>query len=314
MSSWQEKVEVFTGLSISLQSHILSTLVALSVAFLMIFLIRRIIWRQTQDIRNRYTSYKIATYVVGFITMLVIGRIWFQGTQSLVTYFGLLSAGIAIALQDVISNVAGWLFIWFRRPFKVGDRVQVGDSVGDVIDIGILQFSLLEVGNWVDADQSTGRIVHVPNRDVVGKVTANYVSGFEYIWDEIQVLITFESNWKKAKGILTQIIEAKAESAVNRAKSSIRDSSRHYMIRYTVLTPKVFTDVKNSGVMLTMRYLCLPKRRRTSREQIWEAVLEEFAPHPDIDFAYPTQRMFRHNEEGKPIVNQSDDIAKTSNI
>ena len=86
-----------------------------------------------------------------------------------------------------------------RKPLKVGDRVQIGDVTGDVIDIRIFQFSVIEIGNWVDADQSTGRIIHIPNGTIFIKWQANYTAGFEYIWNEIPVLVTFESDWKTAK-------------------------------------------------------------------------------------------------------------------
>lgn len=299
MSQWYEQIELITGLSQPLQLKILKTLLTVFVVSGLIFLIRRIIWRQTKDVRVRYTSYKIATYILYVLGLIILGRIWITGTQSLVTYFGLLSAGVAIALQDMLSNLAAWVFIWLRRPFKVGERVQVGNHIGDVIDIGLLQFSLLEIGNWVDADQSTGRVIHIPNKDVLSKVTANYMTGFEHIWDEMPVLLTFESDWEKAKEILNEIVKKHAQDALNQARRSIQESSRQYMIRYNKLTPIVFTDVKDSGVLLTMRYLCLPKRRRTSRENIWEDILREFAKYPNIDFAYPTRRIFSNLTEGK---------------
>lgn len=301
MNAWFDHIAQITNISVPVLYKISHTLITIFIVSALVFLIRRIIWRQTQDVRVRYTSYKVANYILYFLGLLAFGRIWISGTQSIITYLGLVSAGVAIALQDTIANIAGWIFIWVRRPFKIGERVQVGDHIGDVIDIGILQFSLLEIGNWVDADQSTGRVIHVPNKDVTSKVTANYVSGFEHIWDEIPVLLTFESNWKKAKEILTDIVQKNAQDALNQARRSIQESSRQYMIRYNKLTPIVFTDVKDAGVMLTMRYLCLPKRRRVSRELIWEDVLTEFAKHKNIDFAYPTRRVFNHLTEGKEV-------------
>ncbi|MCB0272200.1 MAG: mechanosensitive ion channel [Bdellovibrionales bacterium] len=302
MQAWIDHITVLTGLDQPVQLKLYYSVLTVLIIFTVIFLLRRIIWRRSEDVRVRYTSYKILTYAGYFFGIIILGRIWITGTHSLITYLGLLSAGVAIALQDVIANLAGWIFIWIRRPFKVGERVQVGDSIGDVIDIGLFQFSLLEIGNWVDADQSTGRIIHVPNKDVLSKVTANYVSGFEHIWDEIPVLITFESDWRKAKQILTEVVTKNAQDALNQARRSIQESSRQYMIRYSKLTPIVFTNVKDSGVLLTMRYLCLPKRRRTTREMMWEDILDEFAKHKDIDLAYPTRRVFDNLSEGKQAI------------
>lgn len=111
----------------------------------------------------------------------------------------MLSAGIAIALKDPITDLAGWVFILWWKPFEVGDRIQLEDNAGDVIVIRIFQFTIIEIGNWVDADQSMGSILHIPNSKVFLEVLANYSIGFNYIWHEIGVLVTFESDWQKAK-------------------------------------------------------------------------------------------------------------------
>jgi small-conductance mechanosensitive channel len=203
-----------------------------------------------------------------------------------------LSAGIAIALRDPIVNLAGWVFIALRRPFAVGDRIQIGQHSGDVIDLRVFQFTILEIGNWVGADQSTGRIIHVPNGRIFSEPLANYGKGFDYIWNEIPVLVTFETNWKKAKEILQQIALKHSEKLSEAAAKKIRTSAQKFMIFYSVLTPTVYTSVQESGVLLTIRHLCEPRRRRTRSEAIWEDILEHFAAEGDIDFAYPTRRYF----------------------
>lgn len=91
---------------------------------------------------------------------------WFKGIQSLATFLGLVSAGLAIALKDLVTGLAGWIFIIWRKPFGVGDLIQIGNNSGDVIDIRPFKFIIMETGNWVDADQSTGRITHIPNSSV----------------------------------------------------------------------------------------------------------------------------------------------------
>ena len=197
-------------------------------------------------------------------------------------------------------NLAGWLFLVWRRPFNVGDRIQIGEHRGDVIDVRIFQFTIMEIGNWVDADQSTGRIIHVPNGKIFREAQANYTQAFHYIWNEIPVLVTFESDWRKAKGILLKVATDKALHLSIEAQEQIRRAARQFMIFYTHLTPIVYTSVADSGVLLTIRYMCEPTRRRTSAEDIWETVLTEFAAHDDIDFAYPTTRFYGNPVEGKP--------------
>ena len=224
---------------------------------------------------------------------------WLGMFRDTATYLGLLSAGLAIALQSLIVNFAGWLFIMWRQPFQVGDRIEIGEHCGDVLDIRIFQSVLMEVGNWVDADQSTGRIIYVPNGHVFSQTVASYSQGFHYIWNEIPVLVTFESNWEKAKYILTKIGNEHSSHLSESAHQHVKKASRNYMLYYSNLTPIVYTDVKDSGVMLTIRYLCEPKYRRDTAQDIWEDILRAFAASDDIDFAYPTQRVYFNRAEGK---------------
>jgi small-conductance mechanosensitive channel len=194
-------------------------------------------------------------------------------------------------------SLAGWGFIIWRRPFEVGDRIQVGDVAGDVIDLRIFQFTVLEIGNWVDADQSTGRIIHIPNGRVFTEPQANFTKGFQYIWIEIPVILTFESNWLKAKNILKQIADQHGLSLSGMAQRSVKEASKKFMIYYRNLTPIVYTSVRNNGVLLTIRCLSDPRKRRKSEEIIWESILHAFAEHADIEFAYPTQRFFNRPME-----------------
>jgi len=255
---------------------------------------------RNREVQAQYRIRKLVTYLAFTLAFIVVGRIWFAGFQAVSTYLGLLSAGLAIALQTPLVNLAGWAFILWRKPFNVGDRVQVGNYRGDVIDQRIFMFSLLEIGNWVDADQSTGRIIHIPNGSIFNDVLANYGQGFHYIWNEIPVLVTFESDWKKAKQLLFKISEMHGGSISEAAQQKVRDASKKFMIFYNKLTPTVYTSVKDCGVMLTIRYLCDPRTRRGTEQDMWEAILEAFAEHDDIDFAYPTQRFYNNASEGKP--------------
>jgi small-conductance mechanosensitive channel len=224
----------------------------------------------------------------------------------LATFLGLFSAGMAIALKDPVANLAGWGFIIWRRPFELGDRIQIGEYAGDVVDIRIFQFTLLEIGNWVDSDQSTGRIIHVPNSKVFFESLANYTMEFNYIWNEIPVRITFESNWMKAKKLLLEIVNRHADNISDTIKEQVHHAARRFLIIYTKFTPIVYTSVKEYGVCLTIRYMCEPRRRRSSEEIIWEDILKSFAQEPDIEFAYPTQRFFRHHIESKKVRSDHD--------
>ena len=296
ITNWLEKT---LGFSPEVQGKIITTVAIIFILWLIRQIILRIYFRKNVDVRIQYKWRKITVYIAFTIGFLLIGRIWFEGFNSIATFLGLLSAGLAIALKDPLVNLAGWLFILWRKPFIVGDRIQIGNNSGDVIDVRIFQFTLMEIGNWIDAEQSTGRILHIPNGKVFSDVQANYTTGFNYIWNEIPVLVTFESNWEKAKNILFRIVNKYAEHLSRSAEEKIKEASQKFMIFYTKLTPIVYTSVRDSGVMLTVRYLCDPRKRRTSEEKIWEDILLEFSECDNIDFAYPTQRFYNNLNEGK---------------
>jgi len=285
------------GLSPETQMKVFLLLLISLILWVLYFLINWLVWRQTEDVRTRYRWKKTSGYILIILGLFIIIRLWFRGFESLATYLGLLSAGLAIALRDLVSDLAGWLFIIGRRPFSVGDRIQIGNFAGDVVDIRAFQFTLMEIGNWVDADQSTGRVIHIPNGMILREVLANYSKGFYYIWNEIPVLITFESDWQKAKKILQKIAEKDSERLSKAAEKKIKEASKKYMILYSKLTPIVYTSVKESGVLLTIRYLCEPQSRRGSEQKIWEDILKEFALQKDIQLAYPTQRFYNYRLE-----------------
>ncbi len=263
-------------------------------------LILALVYRRVHDPWSRYRWRKSLTYVFMAAGIVIVGRMWFAGVQALATFFGLLSAGLAIALKEPVSNLAGWAFIIWRGPFEVGDRVQIGPHAGDVIDLGVFQFTLNEIGAWVQADQSSGRIIHIPNGKVFTDPIANYNKGFRYIWNEVPVVVTFESDWRKAKQILGKIAVKHAEHLTAQAEQELLAASQQYLINYRKLTPIVYTNVVDFGVQLTIRYLIEPRKRRGTEHAIWEDILTEFAACQDIDLAYHTTRSFKYTEEGKP--------------
>jgi small-conductance mechanosensitive channel len=294
-----ETVESVLGVGAQLQGKLILSLLVLLVIWVGHRIFLRMVDRKLQDPRTRYQWSKSSGYAAFFVAVLVLGFLWLDAFGNLATFLGLLSAGLAIALKDLVSNMAGWGFILLRHPFVVGDRIQIGENRGDVVDIRLFQFTLLEIGNWVDADQSTGRVVHVPNSRVFTDALANYTSQFEYLWHEIPVLITFESEWRRAKAILEEVVDRHAAGGVKQAEEAVRHASRKYLIFYGTLTPKVYTTVKESGVLLTLRFVSPVRQRRGLTERIWEDVLDAFSKEPTIDLAYPTQRLYANFLEGK---------------
>lgn len=303
LTDLQETIRLlYANLESEQQARIIGTLFVLLALLLLRLLALRVIHRRLQhNPRALYNWRKATEYVLAFVGVLLIGRLWLDGIQSLATYLGLLSAGLAIALQDLVVNFAGWLFIVWRRPFIVGERIQIGQLMGDVIDIRIFQFSMLEVGgDRVYAEQNTGRLIHVPNGILFKEAVINTHQGLPYIWNEIGVAITFESNWRKAKQLLTEIIGRLAPDVSEAARQYVRRVEKRFVIQYGNVAPAVYTSVFDSGVLLTLRYMVDPRQQRGSEQIIWEAILDAFAEHWDIEFAYPTQREYLRFHERTP--------------
>lgn len=249
---------------------------------------------------NRQFNIRRTTHVIiGAICALMLFKVWVASTSDFSTYFGLVSAGLAIALQDVIVSLVGWIFIMVVKPFQIGDRIQVADHSGDVTDLRMFQFSLMETGHWINADQATGRILHFPNSYVFKNVIANYNAGFDFIFVEIPIMVTFESDWKKALGILENVLRHEIGAENHEATRQIRRAARNMKLYFSHTDSRVLTSVADSGVVLTLRFLCRVTERRVKEQAIWKAVLEAFGKEDSIDFAYPTQRFYTNHIEGK---------------
>lgn len=289
-------LEVVTGVSSEFYQHLLVTLAVVAGLWLLSRMVLSLAFKREKDIRKRYQWRKITNYIITIIGILLLVNVWFGGLRSIATFLGLLSAGLVLALREPVLNMAGWVLIIWKRPFRIGDRIQVGDFYGDVIDIRLFQFSINEIRGWVDADQATGRVVNIPNGRLFIDPQANYNYGFPFIWNEVAVMITFESNWHRAKAILKEIVERHSEKLSEQALKHVKQQSQRHLIFYDDFSPSVYTDVRENGTRLTMRYMCSVMRRRQSTNDIWEDVLTAFASTADIRFAYPTTRFYQASE------------------
>ena len=297
---WVEKELLITP---DLQVKLVKTIFIVLFITVLYFLIRKILYKLLDDKKVYYRIKKTTSYIMVLIVFILVGRIWFKGVQSLATFIGIFSAALAIVMKDVILNIAGWIYIILKSPFRVGDRIEIDGVAGDVIDIQVFSFALMEIRNWVDADQSTGRIVYVPNVMIFNKSLFNYSTGIPYIWNEIPISIPFESNWKKAKSILNDIADDYGEVISTQAEESIKEASKKFSLYNAQLEPTVYTKIDNdsASIVLTVRYMCSYRNRRGSAEKIYEDILDEFMKHEDIEFAYPTQIIYTDNEKNRII-------------
>lgn len=222
---------------------------------------------------QKYNTKKVigSVFVVVYLFGLLV--IW-QDSSSFMSFLGLFTGGLAIAMKEFIMNMAGGLYILWAKPFNIGDRVELGTQVGDVIDVGLLQFSILEVGKRVLGEQSTGRIIHIPNMQIFSLPLANYEKGFRYIWNEMVIPLNLSSDWRLAKELIYPIASRQCEPIIEQAKKEIEQAGKKYLIYYSNLTPIIYTEIKENKINLTLRYLCEPRQSRMTEHVMWEEILK----------------------------------------
>ncbi len=278
-------------------TKLLWSAIVLGFVYLLLYFVRRFINSLKIEIRKKHEYRKRSSYIATLLYIIILIPLWAGSMQNWATVLSVMGAGIALALHEVLLNMAGWVYIIIRRPYITGDRIELGDIRGDVIDIQLFQTTLLEIGNWVDGDQSTGRVVHLPHGQIFKNSLFNYTKGFEYIWNELSVMVTFESNWEKAKKIALKCGEEESREIQENVQKKIDRMSREYLIYYKKLTPIVYTKIEDSGVKITLRYLTDAKKRRGGEDTISRKILTKIGAAKDINFAYPTYRITQRGEK-----------------
>lgn len=254
-----------------------------------------VLTRVSQRLAGRYitdptrlykTNRNIRRVGVTLILMLVLVLLFPGG--DVVTLLTVIGAGLAIALREVLLSYVGWMRITFLTTYKQGDRIEVNGVFGDVIDIRLLRTTLMETRGWVDADQSTGRIAHIPNSWIFDHAVFNYSRGFSFIWNELPLTVTFRSDWRAARDILQQFAEESSVIVEQQAAKEIREMSREFLVHYSILTPFVYVRMVDHGIRLTLRYLCDVQKRRGTEHALTVSTLDAFKQHGGIELAYPT--------------------------
>ena len=243
METITEWVQAYTGIPGSLQGQLFRSILILVIVIILHQISKNVLYRTIQDRKTYYRVKKGIGYAFIIIGFVLISRVWFVGVAYITTFLGIFTAGLVIALKDLIMNIAGWFYIIWKGSFRVGDRIEIDGTAGDVIGIQLFEFTMMEMGNWVPADQSTGRITYVPNYKVFKDPVFNYSSGIPFVWQEIPIYLTFESNWKKAKAILEDIATKHGETIGSAVEESIAEMSRKFKIYNAKLEAKVYTSI-----------------------------------------------------------------------
>jgi len=157
--------------------------------------------------KMRYSFKKTISILYILVFLFALVAIWIEQTETLLISYGLIGAGIAVSLQDVFKNFAGGITIFLIGLYRVGDRVEINGKIGDVIDIGVLYTTIMEIGEWVDGNQATGRLTIIPNSNVLTNIVNNFTKDHNFIWDEISLPITYDSDWTDAHSKFLDIVK-----------------------------------------------------------------------------------------------------------
>lgn len=217
--------------------------------------------------------------LVGNSIFIIISiLIWQEYISTFMTLISFVSAAITIALRDIVFNFFSGIYIIFKKPFTVEDRIEIDGVTGDVISIKMLSFELLEVNNEDGNNQSTGKIIHIPSSKIFSATLVNQTKIFKYVWDEIKVKVDLESNIKEQRGILYRIVNSQdiIKKIPNKMTNQLANDPGNYRIYYNKLTPIVYTKLEDDFVLLTIRYLIHPKKSRIVETDIWNEIIKSY--------------------------------------
>lgn len=255
---------------------------------------KRLVHRYVEDPERQFKATRLIGRIGGLLALVLVLGVVFDSTAELLTVLTIVGAGLAIAMRETLMSLFGWSYIVFRTPFRAGDRIEVNGIQGDVIDIRLIHTILMEIGRWVDADQSTGRIVHVPNSAIFLHGVYNYTAAFHFIWNEMPVTVTFRSDWQAAHDIMLALANESAARAEEAVRQEIKEMAQEYLIFYQILTPFVYVRLVDNGIRLTLRYLCEARKRRGTEHALTISMLQRFKDHGGIELAYPALGITRH--------------------
>ncbi len=271
----------------------------------------RLLSRRVDDRYRNYHTRKIVHYVVVVIALIGMGILWRPFAGQLGLLLGLIAAGVAVALQGVISSVAGWFNIISGGIFKVGDRVQLGGVRGDVIDIQPLRTKLMEIGSsvdddtWVKGRQYTGRVASVANSATFGEPVFNYSGAFDFLWEEVTIPIAYREDWRSAELIMND--EVTRITASEDAELAIAEMVKRYPVARTEVESRVFIRATDNYLELAARFVVPVRTARRATDaltrrvlgRLEEAGIEVASATQDITVRQPGTRVGTDDRPGR---------------
>lgn len=250
-------------------------IVSIVVITFFIKILQKSLSRYIESSETRYRTRKFVKFLGFLLTILTVSVIFSDKLGGMTVAFGVAGAGVAFALQEVIASIAGWVAVSFGNFYRVGDRVQLGGIMGDVIDIGVLRTTLMECGQWVNADQYNGRIVRIANSFVFKEPVFNYSADFPFLWDELTMPVKYGSDYALARKIFLDVLNEVVGDYAKYAGESWGKIVRKYLIEAASVEPMVIMKLTHNWVLFTLRYVVDYKERRNTSDRIFTRILEE---------------------------------------
>ena len=254
---------------------IITAIVSILLVIGLVRFLQKTVTIRIKDNDARYRVRKFVSFIGYFLGIVVLVVIFSDRLGGLTVALGVAGAGIAFALQEVIASVAGWFAITFAQFYKTGDRVQLGGIKGDVIDIGILRTTVMEVGEWVKGDLYNGRVVRVANSFIFKEPVFNYSGDFPFLWDEITIPVKYGSDYLLAREVFQRITQEILGNYAEQAAIAWTKMVNKYMIEDAAVTPMVTMIINDNWVEYTIRYVVDYKKRRSIKDVLFSRLLEE---------------------------------------
>lgn len=267
---------------------LVSSLIALLLTVIINRAINNLLRARVKDPAYVHTLRVLVRNTVLIISSFVILSIWLGFGSSFTVAMGILGAGIAFASQEMIGSFAGYLNVVTGKMFRIGDRVRIGNVAGDVLDISVLRTTVMEIGEWVRAEQYTGRIVTIANRMVFSDPVFNYTQHWDYLWDEITIPITYNSDWRLAGEIMLKHGKEHTSHLQAQAQAALYDLMKIYPVQETTVEPTLYIVMTDNWIEITLRYVVYARERRQVKGQLHHELLRHFESEPDITVASAT--------------------------
>ncbi len=270
-------------------------LIALAFWLLLVFVVRlfvnKTLNRSIKDADKKYKARKAFSLLSYTFLLMVLLFIFRENLGQIGVTLGLAGAGIAFALQEVIVSFAGWLYISISGVINTGDRVKIGDTRGDIIDIGMLTTTLMETGDWVDGDLYNGKILTLTNSYILKQSVSNYSSEFPFLWDEVSIPIRTECDVDVTRALFLSILEDVCGEYSKSSQKKWSELADNYRVEEAQVQPMVSIKFDSNFVTYTLRYVVDYKKRRSTKDEISTQVLKAIALHDGIEIATSTMEV-----------------------